>query len=64
VPTLINEFGKSVKVSAALALSDSWSKGSCITCLALLTAPLATLTLLLDGLSIGSPAATRAPLVT
>lgn len=57
LPTLMIECGKSLKVSPALALSDSCLNGSCVTCCALLTPPLATPTLFVDGLSIGCPSA-------
>ena len=59
LPTLINDVGKSSKVSAWFAVGDSCWNGSCVTCFAVLLPPLATPTRLFDRRSIGSPAATR-----
>ena len=62
-PTLINECGNSVKVSAVLADVDIVWNGSCVTNFALHVSPLATFTFLLDLCRIGSCACLRSSLV-
>eukprot|EP00956_Cyclotella_meneghiniana_P016463 scaffold25994_cov45-Cyclotella_meneghiniana.AAC.4 len=59
LPTLMREVGKSLKVSAWVALLDSFLIGSFVTNWALLVLPLATPTRLVDRRSIGNPALAR-----
>ena len=47
-PTLINDVGKLVNVSAYVTRFDNCGKGSCVTCSALHVLPFATPTCLLD----------------
>ena len=54
LPTLINECGNYVNVSAALADVDNEWNGSCVVNFALHVSPLATFTFLLDLHRIGS----------
>ena len=54
-PTLINESGKSLNVSALTAFVDNFSNGSCVTLTPLLVPPLATPTRLLYFFNMGSP---------
>lgn len=49
LPMLINEWGKSLKMSACVAHSDSVEKGSLLMWMALLVLPLATLMHFVDG---------------
>eukprot|EP00956_Cyclotella_meneghiniana_P004191 scaffold5158_cov36-Cyclotella_meneghiniana.AAC.1 len=59
LPTLMREVGKSLKVSAWVALLDKFLIGSFVTNWALLVLPLATPTHLVDLRSIGKPAFAR-----
>ena len=52
-PTLINDVGKSVNVSACVARFDNCGKGSQVTCFALHVLPFATPTCLLDMRKMG-----------
>ena len=52
-PTLINDVGKLVNVSAVVARFDNCGKGSCVTFFALHVPPFATSTFLLDGRRMG-----------
>jgi hypothetical protein len=56
-PTLMRDVGNSLNVSACLATADNDGKGKLVTCWPLLFSPLATMTYLVDGRSIGRPAA-------
>lgn len=59
LPTLINEVGKSLNVSACLAFGDRCLNGKMVTCCAVLVPPFATPTRLFDLRRIGSPACFR-----
>ena len=64
LPTpLINDIGKSWKVSACLALADNLWNGSWVTCWAWLVPPLATSTVYCDGCRMGRPAFTQSCLL-
>ena len=63
-PTLINDVGKSVNVSACLARFDNCGKGSRVTCIALHVLPFATLTCLLDERKMGICASFLSSLLT
>ena len=63
LPTLINEYGNSVNVLAALADVDNDWNGSCVMNFAFHVSPLAAFTFLLDLRRIGSCACLRSSLV-
>ena len=56
-PTLMRDVGKLLNLSAYFVFDDNNGKGKLVTCWPLLFSPLATMTHLVDGGSIGRPAA-------
>ena len=63
-PTLINDVGKLVNVSAVVARFDNCGKGSRVTFFALHVPPFATSTFLLDGRRMGILASFLSSLLT
>ena len=63
-PTLVNDVGKLVNVSAVVARFDNCGKGSCVTFFALHVSPFATPTFLFDERKMGIHASFLLPLLT